>query len=134
MFIFLQILLSSRLMEFLKIFTAFSIGSVNQLMLRISLEIFLSTCHKKIYQKLNYWQRDKTITNCGVTTGKELLQPQKLILFWPKWTRFWDPQVAVLICSYYVKTYQEFFILTSYLLPWNMVEPWKWKPQTNFLS
>ena len=32
-------------------------------------------------QKLNYWQEDKIIRNCGRNTGKELLQPQKLILF-----------------------------------------------------
>ena len=35
--------------------------------------IYLSTYQKKISRKLNYWEEDKTITNCGITTGKELL-------------------------------------------------------------
>ena len=75
-----------------------------------------------------------TITNCAITTGKELLQTQKLILFWTKRTRFWNPQAVVLMCGHYVKTYQDFFLLILIYLPWNMVEPWKWKLQTTFLS
>ena len=36
-----------------EIFIAFTIGLVNHLMLRIFLQIYLSTCQKKKYQKLN---------------------------------------------------------------------------------
>ena len=82
--ILLQILLRSILMTFMKIYAAFLIGLVNQLILRIFLQIYLLTCQKKKYQTLNYWNEDKTITNWGKTTGKELLQSQKFIMFWPK--------------------------------------------------
>ena len=132
--ILLHILSCSRLMKFLKIFAASTIGLVNQLMLRIFLKIYLWTCQKKKYQKSNYWLKEKTIRNCGITTGKELLQPQKLLLIWPKWTKFSNPQVVVLICGHYVRICQDFLLLTLIYLPSNMVEPWKWKPQTNFLS
>ena len=92
MLILLQILLSSRLMKFLKNFATFTSGLVNQLMLRMSLQIFLLTCQKKKYQNFNYWLEGKTITNSGITTRKELLQPQKLILFWPTggWADMWS--------------------------------------------
>ena len=73
--------LSNRLIKFLKILAAFTNGLVNQLMLTIFLQIYLSTCQKKKYQKLNYWQEDKAITNFGITTGQELLKYQNLILF-----------------------------------------------------
>ena len=69
--------------EFLKNFATFLSGLVNQLMLSMFLQIFLLTCQKKKYQNLNYWLEGKTITNSGITTRKELLQPQNLILFWP---------------------------------------------------
>ena len=42
------------------------------------LQIYFSKFQKR---KLNSWQEDETITNCGKNTGKELLQSQKLILF-----------------------------------------------------
>ena len=74
MLILWQILLSNRLMKFLRIFAACTIGLVNQLMVRNFLKIYLSACQKKKCQKLNYWQEEK-----------ELSHPQKLILFWPKW-------------------------------------------------
>ena len=45
------------------------------------LQIYSSTCQKRKYHNLNYLQEDKTITNCGITTGKKLLQAQRLILF-----------------------------------------------------
>ena len=89
--------------------------------------LFVDMSKEKISKiELNYWQEDKAITNCGITTGKELLQPQKVILFWPKWTRFWNPQVVVLICGHYLRRYQDFLLLTLIYLPWNMVKPWKW--------
>ena len=44
----------TALLKFLKIFAVFTIGLVNQLMLRILLQIYFSTCQKKKYQKLNY--------------------------------------------------------------------------------
>ena len=50
-------------------------------MLKTFLQIYLSTRQKKKISKTELLTRGQTITNGGITTGKELLQPQNLILF-----------------------------------------------------
>ena len=51
---FVTDLVKQQTKKFLKIFVAFTIALVNQLMLSMFLQIYLWTCQKKKYQKLNY--------------------------------------------------------------------------------
>ena len=51
---FITNLVQKQTDEILKIFAAIMIGLVNQLMLRLFNQIYLSTCQKKKYQTLNY--------------------------------------------------------------------------------
>ena len=118
-------------MKFLKIFAALMIRLVNQLMLSYFCK-FVNMSKEK-YQKLNYWQEEKTMTNCSIYREGVIIASKAHSLL-TKINNILKPAVACVKMWSSCQNMSGLSFTNPDNLPWNIVEPWKWKLQTKFFE